>query len=402
MNTKKIIPRKIYSQRIKPFINKEIIKVLTGQRRVGKSCVLQQLIDEIKAKFPDAKVIFVDKELNEFAHIQNNIDLYDYVKSQLKAGKNFLFIDEIQEIRSFELCLRSLLNEKKCDIFCTGSNANLLSGELATHLAGRYVSFEIHSLSYLEFLEFNGFKNTNKSLNQYLTIGGMPFLPNLATDENVSFEYLKNVYSSILLKDVVARENIRNVSFLENLVAYLVDNVGNILSANNISKYLKSQQINLMPQTVMNYLYALCNAFFVYRVPRAEINGLKIFESGEKYYFEDIGIRNAIRTLNFVKDINKLMENAVFMHLTINKYKVFVGKLGEREIDFVAEKNGERLYIQVVYMLYNEETIQREFENLMSIPDNFPKMVVTMDEISVGNYKGIRQIHLRDFLTTIN
>jgi predicted AAA+ superfamily ATPase len=221
-------------------------------------------------------------------------------------------------------------------------------------------------------------------------------------NKNASFEYLKNVYSSILLKDVVARENIRNVAFLENLVAYLVDNVGNLLSAHNISKYLKSQQINMMPQTVINYLYALCNAFFIYRVPRAEIGGLKIFESGEKYYFEDIGIRNAIRTLNFAKDINKLMENAVFMCLIQNQYKVFVGKIGEREIDFVAEKNGERIYVQVTYMLYNEETIQREFGNLMTIPDNFPKMVVTMDDISISNYKGIRQIHLRDFLATIN
>jgi len=399
MKNKEIIPRKNYVERIKPFINKQLIKVLTGQRRVGKSYILLQLIDEIKKEQPNANIIFIDKELDEFADIQNNTDLYQYVNSKLKDAENYLFIDEIQEIYSFEHCLRSLLNEKKCDIFCTGSNANLLSGELATHLAGRYISFEIHSLSYLEFLEFNNLGNNNQSLNQYLTIGGMPFLSNFETDKNLSFEYLKNVYSSILLKDVVARKNIRNVAFLENLVAYLVDNVGNLLSAHNISKYLKSQQINMMPQTIINYLYALCNAFFIYRVPRAEINGLKIFESGEKYYFEDIGIRNAIRTLNFAKDINKLMENAVFMHLMQNNYKVFVGKNGEKEVDFVAEKNGKKIYIQVAYMLYNEETIKREFGNLMEISDNFTKMVVTLDEISVGNYKGIKQVHLRDFLT---
>ncbi|MDR0829696.1 MAG: ATP-binding protein, partial [Prevotellaceae bacterium] len=258
METKKIIHRSNYTQRVKPFINKPLIKVLTGQRRVGKSYILLQLIDEIKIEFPTANIIFIDKELNQFADIQDNNDLYNYVVSQINSEvANYLFIDEVQEINSFELCLRSLLNEGKCDIFCTGSNANLLSGELATHLAGRYVSFEIYSLSYLEFLEFHSLNNNNQSLNKYLTIGGMPFLSNFSTDENASFEYLKNVYSSILLKDVVARENIRNVSFLENLVSYLVDNVGNILSANNISKYLKSQQINLMPQTIMNYLYAL-------------------------------------------------------------------------------------------------------------------------------------------------
>jgi predicted AAA+ superfamily ATPase len=397
--SKSIIVRKEYSKRIKPFINKSLIKVLMGQRRVGKSYILLQLMEDIKMMTPEANIIFIDKELDEFSTIRNNKDLYAYVDTRLKAKENYLFIDEVQEIDSFELCLRSLLNEGKCDIYCTGSNARLLSGELATHLAGRYVSFEIHSLSYLEFLEFHNLKNDNASLTQYLSIGGMPFLFNFSKDTNSSFEYLKNVYSSILLKDVVARENIRNVSFLENLVAYLVDNTGNIFSALNISKYLKSQQMNLTPQTVINYLHSLCNAFFIYRIPRADINGLKIFEVGEKYYFEDIGIRNAIRSFNFRKDVSKLMENVVCLHLLRNQYKVLVGKSGDKEIDFIAEKNGERLYIQVAYMLYDEVTLEREFGNLMNINDQYPKMLVTMDEISIGNYNGIKQMHLREFLS---
>ena len=396
---KRIILREEYTKRIQPFINKPLIKVLMGQRRVGKSYILLQIMQEIKTKTPDANIIFIDKELEEFSHIQDNKDLYSHIETRLQAKNNYLFIDEVQEIRSFELCLRSLLNEEKCDIFCTGSNANLLSGELATHLAGRYIAFEIHSLSYLEFLEFNSLENNNQSLNRYLTIGGMPFLPYFFADENASFEYLKNVYSSILLKDVVARENIRNVSFLENLVAYLSDNLGSIFSAHNISKYLKSQQINLTPQTVINYLHSLCNAFFIYRIPRADVNGLKIFEVGEKYYFEDIGIRNALRTFNLRKDIGKLMKNVVCLHLLRGQYRVFVGKIGDKEIDFIAEKNGERLYIQVAYMLHDEATMQREFENLINIPDQYPKIVVTMDEISIGNYKGIRQMHLREFLS---
>ena len=400
MTNKHIILREEYTKRIQPFINKPLIKVLMGQRRVGKSYILLQIMQSIKSKMPNANIIFIDKELDEFSHIQDNKSLYSYIETRLQNNNNYLFIDEVQEIRSFELCLRSILNEGKCDIFCTGSNANLLSGELATHLAGRYIAFEIHSLSYLEFLQFNSLENNNQSLNHYLTIGGMPFLSHFSAEKNTAFEYLKNVYSSILLKDVVARENIRNVAFLENLVAYLSDNLGNIFSAHNISKYLKSQQINLTPQTVINYLYSLCNAFFVYRIPRADVNGLKIFEIGEKYYFEDIGIRNALRTFNLRKDIGKLMENAVCLHLLRQQYRVFVGKMGDKEIDFIAEKNGERLYVQVVYMLYDEKTMQREFENLMNIPDQYSKIVVTMDEISIGNYKGIKQMHLREFLST--
>jgi len=397
---KHIILREEYSKRIQPFIDKPLIKVLIGQRRVGKSYILLQMIETIKAQKPGANIIFIDKELEEFSYIQNNKDLYSYIEERLQKQDNYLFIDEVQEIHSFELCLRSLLNEGKCDIFCTGSNANLLSGELATYLAGRYVSFEIHSLSYLEFLQFNHLENTNEALIRYLSIGGMPFLPNFSSNENAAFEYLKNVYASILLKDVVARENIRNISFLENLVAYLSDNLGNILSAHNISKFLKSQQINLTPQTIINYLRSLCNAFFFYRIPRADVNGLKIFEIGEKYYFEDIGIRNALRTFNLPKDIGKLMENVICIHLLRKQYRVYVGKIGDKEIDFIAEKNGERLYIQAAYMLYDEATMRREFDNLMNIPDQYPKIVVTMDEISIGNYKGIKQIHLREFLST--
>lgn len=396
--TRKFIPRDSYIKQIRPFINQELIKVLMGQRRVGKSFVLLQLIEEIKQACPNANIIFIDKELDDFSDLADNKALYNYVSSKLKAKDNYLFIDEVQEIQSFELCLRSLLNEQKCDIYCTGSNAQILSGELSTNLAGRYVAFTIHSLSFKEFLSFHTLEKTKTSLYSYLTIGGMPFLANLQAADSVAFEYLKNVYASILLKDVVARENIRNVSFLEDLIAYLSDNTGSLFSAHNISKYLKSQQISLTPQTIMNYLHTLCSAFFIYRVPRVDVNGLKIFEVGEKYYFEDLGVRNILRSFNFNRDVNKLMENAVFMHLIRNKYKVYVGKLHDKEIDFVAERDGKRLYVQVTYMLYDEKIIEREFGNLMQIPDQYPKYVVSMDEIRIENYKGIHQLHLLDFL----
>jgi predicted AAA+ superfamily ATPase len=398
----KLIFRKQYMDKIRPFIGKDIIKIITGQRRIGKSYMLKQLIEEIRRIRPQSNIIYIDKELEEFSGIRNTGDLHKYVMSHLVAGKdNFLFIDEVQEIESFQRCIRSLLNKKECDIYCTGSNATMLSGELATLLAGRYIEFPIHGLSYPEFLEFNQITDSNENFSLYLTLGGMPYQYHLGLDPEIVFEYLKSLYSTILLKDVVSRENIRNVSLLENLVAYLADNTGSLFSAQNISKYLKSQQISIPAQSVINYLKALTNAYFIHKVSRADIQGLKIFEIGEKCYFEDLGLRNSIRPFNYRGDIGKLMENAVYLHLLRNRYKVYVGKSGDKEIDFMAEKDGERIYVQVAYQLGDDATIKREFGNLADIPDNYPKYVVTMDEISSRNtYKGIRQVNLRPFLSS--
>ena len=394
------IKRPVYSDRIRPFIDKEIIKVITGQRRVGKSYVLFQIIEDIRSDNSDANIIYINKELKAFSHVVNDDVLYDVVKAALVAGKmNYLFVDEVQEIDGFERALRSLLAENCCDIFCSGSNANMLSGELATFLAGRYIEFPVHSLDYSEFLHFFKLDNSNASLNKYLTLGGMPFMSVIGLDESTVFEYLKNVYSTILLKDVVARENIRNITFLESLVEYLADNVGSLFSANNIAKYLKSQRSSVTTQTVINYLKPLVNAFFVYKVPRFDISGLKVFEVSEKYYFEDLGLRNCIRGFNRAKDVNKLMENAVYLHLIGLGFKVYVGQLGDCEIDFVAVKNGKSVYVQVAYLLVEESTITREFGNLMKIDDNYPKYVVTMDEFcSSSNYSGIHHLHIKDFL----
>ncbi|MBX2931265.1 MAG: ATP-binding protein [Chitinophagaceae bacterium] len=391
--------REGYLEQIKPFIGKHIIKILTGQRRVGKSYMLKLIIEEIK-KSDNANIIYIDKEQERFSDIHNHTELYNYVKSNLSADKsNYVFIDEIQEIDEFQKCLRSLLNEQLCDIYCTGSNANMLSGELATQLAGRYIECTVHSLSYTEFLHFNNLEDSNENLERYLTIGGMPYQHHIGTEPSIVFEYLKNVYASILLKDVVSRENIRNVALLENLVAFLADNTGSLFSAQNISKYLQSQQIKIPTQTVINYLKALTNAYFVHKTQRADIQGLKIFEIGEKYYFEDLGIRNSVRGFNFRSDVAKLIENVVYMQLLRSGYQVYTGKDGEREIDFIGEKNGERIYVQVCYLLADESTIQREFGNLMLIEDNYPKYVVTLDPYSPHTtYKGIRQMHLREFL----
>ncbi|MFC7526766.1 ATP-binding protein [Parapedobacter sp. GCM10030251] len=395
-----IIKRQRYIERVKPFIGKQLIKILTGQRRVGKSYMLKLIIQEIQEREPKANIISIDKELEEFAAITNHQELNEYVLGKLKDNQpNYLFIDEVQEISAFQRCLRSLLNQNTCDIYCTGSSANMLSGELATLMAGRYIEIPIHSLSYKEFLTFNRLSDGTESLQLYLTIGGLPYQHHIGLEPSLVFEYLKNVYASILLKDVVSREGIRNVSLLENLVAYLADNVGSLFSAQNISRYLKSQQVAIPTQSVINYLHALTNAYFIHKVSRADINGLKIFEIGEKYYFEDIGLRNSIRSFNYRGDIGKLMENVVFLHLIRSGFRVFVGKDGDQEIDFMGERNGERLYVQVCYLLTDEKTIQREFGNLAAIADNYPKYVISMDSLSSKNtYKGIRQLSLNEFL----
>jgi len=392
--------RPSYSARIRPFIGKQIIKVLTGQRRVGKSYLLYQLMDEIRNTDVKANIVYINCELEEFRVLQTHIDLLDYLGGKLQENKsNYLFIDEVQEIDSFQLALRSLLAENRCDIYCTGSNANMLSGELATFLAGRYIEFNIHSLNYSEFLDFHNLKEGPDSIMKYLSLGGMPYLAGLGLDEDLAFEYLKNVYATILLKDVVARENIRNIAFLENLVSYLADNVGSLFSASNISKFLKSQRVNIAPQQVINYLKALSNAYFIHKVLRSEVGGLKIFEIGEKYYFEDLGLRNVIRGLNRRDDLHKLLENAVYLHLLYQGYRVYVGKIGPNEIDFVGDKKGLKVYIQVALQLTEVSTTKREFGNLLLIEDNYPKYVITLNDPIIGkDYKGIQQLNLHEFL----
>jgi len=400
MNENNIVREK-YVEKVRAFVGKNIIKVLTGQRRVGKSYILLQLIEEIKKTVFEANIININLELEQFRYLKTSKDLYEYVNSKLVENNslNFLFIDEIQEISDFQNAVRSLLAEQKCDIFVTGSNANLLSGELATALSGRYVNFEVNSLSYKEFQIFHNLENSQQTLEKYLTYGGLPFLKNLELSENLSFEYLKNVYSAILLKDVVAREKIRNVAFLENLVSYLADNVGSLFSATNISKYLKNQKIDISPQVVINYLRSLTNSFIVHKAVRSDVSGMKIFEIGEKYYFEDLGLRNVISGFNAVKDIAKIIENAVYLHLIQCGYKVFVGKIDDKEIDFVGEKSGIKIYVQVSLTIMNEKTQEREFNSLLLIKDNYSKFIVTLNDMHIGNnYKGIQCLNLKEFL----
>ena len=397
-----LIFRNSYFDRIKPFINKNIIKVLTGQRRVGKSYLLLQLKEEILKLNKDSNIIFINKEDFEFNFIKNSDDFYSFVESKLSPEyRNYLMIDEIQDIYEFEKVLRHYQSKNNVDIYCTGSNATMLSSELSTYLSGRYVEFKIYSLSYLEFLEFNNLDSNKNSLDKYLQYGGLPFLRNLPDDNIVIKEYLKGIYTTIIYKDVVGRNNIRNTVFLENLVHFLASDIGNIISGQKIRDYLKSQGIKTSTQNVLNYLSYLENAFLVYKVLRKDIIGKRVFEINSKYYFEDWGLSNAIIGDDYF-DIGKTIENVIYINLLIAGYDVKVGQTGDREIDFIAEKKGTKLYIQASYLISTEKVKQREFGNLLLVKDNYPKYVVSLDEYLIGNYEGIKHLHLREFLENID
>ena len=395
---KEYIERPLYIDRIKPYIGKNLIKVLTGQRRVGKSYLMMQIRDLIRENEPGTRIIYINKELHEFSMITDNVSLLEYVNRQhAEKGKVALFIDEIQDIDSFEKALRDLVTRKNFDIYCTGSNARLLSGELATLLSGRYIEIRVYGLSYPEYIMFRDIKDSAETFSTYLREGGLPFLIHMGSDVHVVNEYLNTIYNTILLKDVVARYNIRNVKFLENLVLFLAGNIGSIVSARKISEYLKSRKINISIQVVIDYLGYLESSFLIHRVRRSGIMGKRIFEIGEKYFFSDTGIRNVIAGYN-PTDIHKILENVVFLHLRIAGYDVTVGSEGGREIDFIAGRGGERIYVQVAYLLEKPETAEREFGNLLEIRDNFPKYVVTMDELNeTDSYLGIHRMHVKDF-----
>lgn len=397
----KIIARKQYVDHIWKFIDKGMIIALTGQRRVGKSYIVREFIDEIRAMTPDANIIYINKEKTKFDNIRNANDLSNYLEGKLTAGRdNYLLIDEVQDIDGFENILRSLNADEECRIVVTGSNAKMLSSELSTYLGGRYIEIHIHSLSYREFLTFHNLDDSDESLMKYLCFGGLPHLYRLGLgNEDMVWEYIQNIYNTIVLKDVVQREGLRNVTMFENLMAYVSDNVGQIVSATSLSKYLKSQRVDLTPLTAINYLKAASNAYIINKIPRYDIHGKRLLETNDKYYFEDLGLRNMLTGADRTGDIEKVIENSVYLHLKGLGYKITVGTLPNGEIDFVAEKGGIPVYIQVAYLIADDSTMEREFGNLLKIQDNYPKYVISMNPmVRPQNYEGIRHLTLRQFL----
>ena len=396
-----LIRRNQYIEKVLNYLGKGLMVVLTGQRRVGKSCILQSVSKEIKVSESEANIIYINKEYAEFRNILTDVQLNEYIDSHLKDNvPNYLFIDEVQEIDGFENSLRNYQAKQMCDIVITGSNAKMLSGELATYLSGRYIEIHIQSLDYDEFLKFHKKADEQNALIDYLSYGGLPQLAHIGlNNRQMTMDYLGDIYNTVIMKDVIMRESIRNVRFLTDIVSFLSDNIGKNISANSISKFMRSQGQTISPMLISNYIGFLTNAYIIDEVKRYDIHGRKIFETNEKYYFEDIGLRNRLIGINIRRDIEKLMENAVYLHLKKKGYKIYVGQLQNGEIDFVAEQDGQRIYIQVSYMLQTDETMEREFGNLLKIKDNYPKIVVCMDDLATqGSYEGIDCVHLKEFL----
>lgn len=397
---KDVLVRPKYDTRIRPFIGKSLIKVLIGQRRVGKSYLLRQVQAEISAISASYNLILIDKEREDFRQITNDIELSAYIHSKAVTTPgviNYVFIDEVQEIKDFENSVRSFAAQPNYDLYITGSNSEILSGELATRLSGRYIEIPVFSLDFKEFLTFHDLESNQESLHLFLKYGGMPFLRNLELRDELAFEYLKNVFTSILYRDILTRYNIRNVNFLDRLIRFTADNIGSILNAKKVSDYLKSQKINISVNTVLDYLAYLVNSQIIVPVKRIDLKGKRNFEVGEKFYFQDLGMRNALAGFR-ISDMGKLIENCVFHHLISNGFTVFTGDWQTQEIDFVAEKNNERVYIQVAYVLTEQSTIDREFGNLALIPDNYRKLVVSMDPSFTNTVNGIEHWNLLRFL----
>ncbi len=393
-----------YLSKMERWLGKPLIKVLSGQRRTGKSYLLR-LIQEKAEKLPGSHHhIRIDMENEANFHIRTADDLNDHVGARMRenqAERYFIYIDEIQEIKNFERVVRSLAAQEKVDLWITGSNADMLSGELATRLSGRYVDIPVYSLDFQEFCSFHNMPGDMTSLQRFLRFGGLPFLIHIGLEDEIVYEYLRNIIDTVVYKDVISRYQIRNVRFLNDLLTYSADTTGSLLSAKKISDYLKSQRVSVSVNVVLDYLSYLVSAQILYKVQRYDIRGRKHFEIGEKYYFQDTGIRNAITGYR-ISDISQIMENVVHHHLQSHGFEVLVGKDQQREIDFVARRKSETYYIQVCYTLAGPETIEREFGNLAAIPDNYPKIVVSMDESSPSTRDGIMHQSLLTFLTTFH
>ena len=398
-----MISREIYMKRIRPFINTELIKVFTGIRRSGKSVMLELVKNELKKSgVSDKNFLCINFEQFSNSELLDAKILHKRIVEFQKSadGKIYLFFDEIQEVEGWEKCINSCRVDFDCDIYITGSNAKLLSGELATYLAGRYVEFVIYPFSFAEFFEMNRLKNPqidkSSCFMQFLKTGGMPFLANFHGDDSAKNQYLMDIYNSVVLKDVVKRNNIRDVDTLERIIAYAFSNIGHIFSATSLSKYFKSENRKISHDTILNYLKFCADAFLIYKISRYDFEGKKILTVNEKYYCADHGLREAVFGKN-TQNIDQILENIVCLELLRRNFRVFVGKKDESEIDFIAERNGVKIYVQVAYLLASEETVRREFSVYDSIKDNFPKYVVSMDEFDFSR-NGIIHRNIRDFL----
>ena len=395
-----IITRKLYAEKVDSWLGKGHIIVIVGQRRVGKSYVLKDFIQR-HGNDPDANIIYIDKEKRKFSFLTNCDQLGDYIEEHFDSSRhNYILVDEIQDIDQWEKPIRSFRTEENTDIIITGSNSKMLSGELSTLLGGRYQEIYVQSLSYLEFLEFHGLADNDDSLQAYLNYGGLPGLRvvGLENEEHI-WEYLQGVLNTVMLKDVIERNNIRNIPFLNNLITFLADTTGKINSATSISKFMKSQNLDVSANVILDYTRYYSEAYLVNEVKRYDIHGKRLFETNQKVYFGDVGLRNLIAGGDREADIEKVMENVIYQHLVRLGYQVYVGELRVGEIDFVCKKPNQVKYVQAAYIIDNDETRKREFGRLADIKDNYPKYVISMTPlVKSRDYDGIIHLGLREFL----
>ena len=396
-----ILTRQHYADIVDSWIGKGNIIALVGSRRVGKSYILKDFIQR-HSRDENSNIIYVDKEKKNFKSIKNKDDLDTWIEERFVPGKhNYILIDEVQEIESFEDSVCSWYSEDDTDVLITGSNSDLLSGELATRLSGRHVEIRVHPLTYMEFLQFHNLPDSDESLMTYLNYGGLPGLRTVGLDnEEQVWAYIASVFNTIMLKDIIERYDIRNIPFLNNLIAFYADTTGKLTSANSISKYMKSQNENVSSNLILLYRSFYSEAFLIDVVSRYDIHGKKIFESNEKIYWDDIGLRNLKASGGMDSYIEKVIENAVYKQLSFLGYDIKVGVLNAGEVDFVCTKSGQTIYVQASYIIAEDTTREREFGPLEKIRDNYPKYVISATPyLTKRNENGIIHLSLRKFLT---
>jgi len=411
IDTANFVVRERYLGAINAFIDQPVVKVLKGMRRVGKSVIMRLLIEQlINSGVPGANILYINKESLEFDALKDYRDLYRYTgeyfkdgastaSSKAAAGRKYILIDEIQEIEGWERAVASFLADGLGDVVISGSNARLLSSELATLISGRYVEIPVYPLTFREFLTFRKDKagSTEAEFKNYLRYGGLPGIHQLPSNDEVIFSYLNSILNTVLYKDVITRHKIRDASIFDKLVRYLFDNVGNITTAKKIADYFKSQRIRTSVDTVLNYINYVEESLLIDKVPRYDIKGRKLLEFFDKVFLNDIGLRHGLIGYR-ERDINGLLENIVFKELQARGYKMSIGVIDQMEIDFIAEKQGDRKYIQVCYSLGSEAAVEREFGNLEKIKDNYEKIVISMDRFFPAERNGIIHRYVIDFL----
>jgi predicted AAA+ superfamily ATPase len=394
-----------YIDRFSRYLNNRLVKVIMGQRRAGKSYLMRMIIKHLieQEGVPRENIIYINKDIAELDFIDNSKQLVQIIneyRDNLKpAGKVFILLDEVQEIKDWEKAVNSFSQDYKFnyELFITGSNANLLSTELSTYLSGRYISFDVFPFSYEEYIGFKNMKKNKDSFLHYLKNGGIPESCNLE-DPEIKKNYLLNLKDSILLRDIVRRCNVRDVYLLEKLLNFIIDSIGSFFSINSVVNYLKSSGYKANPETVGNYVGYLEQAYLIHEADRFDVKGKRILSGEKKYYLNDLGFKYYLSS-SFDFGVGKYLENAVFLDLKRKGYTVYTGKLRDKEIDFIAEKDDIKKYIQVCYLLADESVVEREFGNLEQVADHYEKMVISLDDVNLGNRRGIKHINAWEFIT---